>query len=101
MSAPASDWGRRREALLQELVGLIKDHPDGVGGFLNQFKSAGFGDQVASWLGDSEGAALSGPQVEKALGRGVIAAIASKLALRTGDCRRRHRLCDCPNWWAC
>lgn len=76
--------GPKGEALLQELVGLIKDHPDGVGGFVNQFKSAGFGDQVASWLGDSEGAALSGPQVEKALGRGVIAAIASKLALGPG-----------------
>jgi outer membrane protein OmpA-like peptidoglycan-associated protein/uncharacterized protein YidB (DUF937 family) len=76
--------GPNAEALLQELLGLIKDHPDGVGGFLNQFKSAGFGDQVASWLGDSKGAALSGPQVEKALGRGVIAAIASKLALGSG-----------------
>jgi outer membrane protein OmpA-like peptidoglycan-associated protein/uncharacterized protein YidB (DUF937 family) len=76
--------GPKAEALLQELVGLIKDHPDGVGGFLNQFKSAGFGDQAASWLGDSKGAALSGLQVEKALGRGVIAAIASKLALGSG-----------------
>ncbi len=76
--------GPKAEALLQELLLLIKDHPDGLGGFLDQFRSAGFVGQVASWLGGGEGAALSGPQVEKTLGRGVVAAIAAKLALPAG-----------------
>lgn len=76
--------GPKAEALLQELLLLIKDHPDGLDGFLDQFRSAGFKGQVASWLGGSEGAALSGLQVEKTLGRGVVAAIAAKLALPAG-----------------
>ena len=77
-------FGEKAEALLKELVGLIKDHPDGLAGFLNQFKTAGYGEQVASWVGDSDGAPLSSAQVEKTLGHGVVAAIARKLALDTG-----------------
>lgn len=76
--------GPKAEALLQELLLLIKDHPDGLDGFLDQFRSAGFKEQVASWLGGTEGAALSGLQVEKTLGRGVVAAIGAKLALPAG-----------------
>jgi outer membrane protein OmpA-like peptidoglycan-associated protein/uncharacterized protein YidB (DUF937 family) len=76
--------GPKAEPLLQELLLLIKDHPDGLDGFLNQFRSAGFEGQVASWPGESNGAALSGPEVEKALGRGVVAAIAGKVALGAG-----------------
>ena len=76
--------GPKAEALLQELLLLIRDHPDGLDGFLDQFRSAGFKGQVASWLGGGEGAALSGLQVEKTLGRGVVAAIAAKLALPAG-----------------
>ena len=77
-------FGEKAEALLKELVGLIKDHPDGLSGFLNQFKTAGYGEQAASWLGDTNGAPLSSAQVEKTLGHGVVAAIARKLALDTG-----------------
>jgi OOP family OmpA-OmpF porin len=76
--------GPKAEPLVQELLLLIKDHPDGLDGFLDQFRSAGFGGQVSSWLGGSEGTTLSGPHVEKALGRGVVAAIAGKLALAAG-----------------
>lgn len=76
--------GPKAEPLIQELFALIKDSPDGMAGFLNKFKTAGFGDQVASWLGDGAGAALSGPEVEKALGAGIVPAIASKLGLGAG-----------------
>jgi OOP family OmpA-OmpF porin len=76
--------GPKSESLLQELLLLIKDHPDGLDGFLDQFRGAGFDGQVASWLGESNGTALSGLQVEKALGRGVVSAIAGKLALGAG-----------------
>jgi len=76
--------GPKAEALLQELLLLINDHPEGLDGFLDQFRNAGFEGQVASWLSGSEGAALSGLQVEKTLGRGVVGAIAAKLVLPAG-----------------
>lgn len=78
------DLGEKAGPLLRQLAGLIQDHPDGIGGFLNQFKNAGFGQQAASWLGDGKAAALSGPQVEQALGAGVVAAIGGKLGLTAG-----------------
>jgi outer membrane protein OmpA-like peptidoglycan-associated protein/uncharacterized protein YidB (DUF937 family) len=81
---PRFGLGPKTEALLQELVRLIEDHPGGLGGFLSQIKSAGFGDQVASWLGGGAGLALSGPEAEEALGGGVVAAIAGRLGLGTG-----------------
>jgi outer membrane protein OmpA-like peptidoglycan-associated protein/uncharacterized protein YidB (DUF937 family) len=76
--------GPKTEALLQELIRLIEAHPGGLGGFLDQFKNAGFGGQVASWLGDSASAALSGQEVETGLGDGVVSVIASKLGLGPG-----------------
>jgi outer membrane protein OmpA-like peptidoglycan-associated protein/uncharacterized protein YidB (DUF937 family) len=76
--------GPNTEALLKELIRLIRDHSDGLAGFLDQLKNAGFGAQVASWLGESAGAPLSGNEVEQALGGGLVAAIAGKLGLGKG-----------------
>jgi OmpA-OmpF porin, OOP family len=76
--------GSNAGPLLREVVQLITGSPGGIGGFIEKFRSAGLGSQVASWLGRSDGAVLTGPQVEQALGSNVLGGIASRLGLGSG-----------------
>ena len=73
--------GSKTAPLLREVMNLMTDSPGGIGGFINKFKSAGLGSQVASWLGRTDGAALSAPDVEKALGNTTLSGIAGRLGL--------------------
>ncbi|SFK45145.1 OmpA family protein [Methylocapsa palsarum] len=75
--------GSKAESLLRELLRFISDDPNGVAGYLDKFKAAGFGDQIASWLGRGAGPALSSSEVEEALGLSAISAIGRKLSLGT------------------
>ena len=69
---------------MHEVVHLITGSPGGLSGFLDKFRSAGLGSEVASWLGRTDGAALAGPQVERALGNTAVGGIASRLGLGSG-----------------
>jgi outer membrane protein OmpA-like peptidoglycan-associated protein/uncharacterized protein YidB (DUF937 family) len=76
--------GPKAVPLLREVVSLMTDSPGGIGGFINKFKSAGLGSQVGSWLGKTDGATLSAPQVETALGAATLSGIANRLGLSGG-----------------
>lgn len=76
--------GPKAGPLLREVVQLITGSPGGIGGFIDRFRAAGLGSQVASWLGRTDGAVLTAPQVEQALGSNVLGSIASRLGLTTG-----------------
>src|SRR5262252_3634787 len=76
--------GSNAGPLLREAVQLITGSPGGIGGFIDKFRSAGLASQVASWLGRSDGAVLTGPQVEQALGSSVLGGVASRLGLAGG-----------------
>jgi OmpA-OmpF porin, OOP family len=76
--------GPKAGQLLREVIQLITGSPGGIGGFMDNFRSAGLGSQVASWLGRTDGAALTAPQVESALGSNVLGGIASRLGLGGG-----------------
>src|SRR5215813_3161018 len=76
--------GSKAGPLLREVVQLITGSPGGISGFIDKFRSAGLGSQVTSWLGRTDGAALTGPQVEKALGSTALGGIASRLGLGSG-----------------
>ena len=76
--------GPQAGLLLREVVQLITGSPGGIGGFIEKFRAAGLGPQVASWLGRADGTALTGPQVEAALGGPVLGGIASRLGLGGG-----------------
>jgi OmpA-OmpF porin, OOP family len=69
---------------MQEVVHLITGSPGGVSGFIDKFRTAGLGSEVASWLGRTDGAALAGPQVERALGSTALGGIASRLGIGSG-----------------
>jgi OmpA-OmpF porin, OOP family len=73
--------GAKAGPLLREVVQLITGSPGGIAGFIDKFKSAGLGSQVASWLGTSDGAALSASQVENSIGGNVLRGIASRLGV--------------------
>ena len=67
--------------LLREGLHLITGAPGGLGGLLDQFRKAGLGDAVGSWLGNREAAAVSGEQLESVLGGTTLGTIASRLGL--------------------
>src|SRR3984893_17559988 len=70
--------GLKGRSLIQETVDLIVREPGGISGFLGRFMAAGFGAEVASWLGGTDAVPLSGQEVEETLGSGVISEIADK-----------------------
>lgn len=67
----ASRFGLRDQApeLLRELLKYItSDGVGGISGFLERFRSAGFGNIVSSWLGSGSAQTLSSADVETAIG---------------------------------
>ncbi len=76
--------GPKAGLLLREVIQLITGSPGGIGGFIDKFRAAGLGSQAASWLGRTDGTALTGAQVETALGGSVLGGIASRLGLAGG-----------------
>lgn len=51
----------------------------GLSGILDQFKAAGFSEQVASWVGLGDNLPISAEQITRALGGDQLAKIATKL----------------------
>jgi OmpA-OmpF porin, OOP family len=47
---------------------LTNERTGGTGGFLDMFRKAGLGDTLTSWFGGKEGQAITGMQIESALG---------------------------------
>ena len=73
--------GSKAGPLLQEVVQLITRSGGGISGFIEKFRSAGLGSEASSWLGRTDGATLTAPQVERALGGSTVSSIASRLGL--------------------
>jgi OOP family OmpA-OmpF porin len=73
--------GSQGGPLVGEVLRLVTSSQGGVGGFIDRLKGAGLSTLVSSWLGRTDAAPLSVPQVEGALGKGTIDQIAHKLGL--------------------
>ncbi|MFN7594993.1 MAG: YidB family protein, partial [bacterium] len=67
--------------LMREALHLVTGAPGGLGGLLEQFRRAGLGEAVASWLGNHDAKPLSGEQIETALGSNALGAVASRLGI--------------------
>jgi OmpA-OmpF porin, OOP family len=74
-------FGSKAGPFCQEVVQLMTGSSGGIGGFIDKFRTAGFGSEVASWLGGTDGVPLTAPQVEKALGNATVGGIAGRLGL--------------------
>jgi len=73
--------GAKAGPLLREVVQLITGSPGGIGGFLEKFRSAGLGSQATSWLGRTDGTALSASEVENVLGGNLLRGMASRVGI--------------------
>jgi uncharacterized protein YidB (DUF937 family) len=67
--------------LAAEALDLIAKHPDGMNGFLQRFRAAGFDAEVASWTEGTTLAPLSEQEVEQALGSDAIMQIADRVGV--------------------
>jgi uncharacterized protein YidB (DUF937 family) len=60
----------------------------GLGGLLDQFRRAGFGEQASSWVGTGPNRPISSDAVEKTFGRDGVAAIARRAGVSEQDASR-------------
>jgi uncharacterized protein YidB (DUF937 family) len=86
--------GAKAGPLLREVVQLVTGSPGGIGGFIDKLRSAGFGSQVTSWRGRTDGAGLTAPQVQTALGGSVLSGIANRVGI-AGSVAGTAAIC-CP-----
>jgi OmpA-OmpF porin, OOP family len=73
--------GSQGGPLVRELLTLVTGGQGAIGGFIDRLKGAGLGNLVSSWLGRTDAAPISVPEVEGALGKGTLDRIAQKLGL--------------------
>ena len=76
--------GSTAGTLVEEVLRFITGRSGGISGFLDMFKTAGFGKLVPSWLGHTDNPPLSTQQVEQVLGNNLVGGLASKLGVGSG-----------------
>jgi OmpA-OmpF porin, OOP family len=73
--------GANARAFVGEVLAMVVNSPDGVGGFLQRLRSGGLTSEVGSWLGHPDAAPLSAHRVEQALGATALGRVANRLGL--------------------
>ena len=73
--------GANARAFVGEVLAMVVNSPDGVGGFLQRLRSGGLTSEVGSWLGRPDAAPLPAQQVEQALGATALGRVANRLGL--------------------
>ena len=73
--------------MLQVVAGMLGNDGahGGLSGLIQKFQQAGLGDVMGSWVGNGENKAISGDQMNQALGPSAVSELAAKLGLNTGD----------------
>jgi uncharacterized protein YidB (DUF937 family) len=67
--------------LAQEVTALLQNHPGGLAGLVQQFKSAGLGQLVSSWVGTGANLPATARQIEQGLGADRIKQLAARVGL--------------------
>jgi uncharacterized protein YidB (DUF937 family) len=57
----------------------------GLGGLLSQLQGSGLGDQVESWIGKGDNKPVSAQQVEQAIGKDELSAVAEKAGVSKAE----------------
>src|SRR5262249_49338466 len=73
--------GPKAGVLLQELQQIVTESPGGVSGFINRLQAVGACREVSSWLGNTDGRALTPSQVDRAFGSNAVEEIAHKVGI--------------------
>ena len=82
--------GASARAFVGEVLAMVVNSPDGVGGFLQRLKSGGLTSEVASWLGHPDAAPLSAQRAEQALGAAALGRVRTGSAWRKTSWRPRR-----------
>ncbi|NOT64038.1 MAG: DUF937 domain-containing protein, partial [Acidobacteria bacterium] len=84
ISEVASKFGLGDKAgpLVSALFSYIQG--EGIGGFLDKFKTAGLGNLVSSWISTGANEPMTESQVDKVLGGDVLGSLASKAGISSG-----------------
>ena len=81
MAGQALSSGSGSNPLLQDVLGMLQNHPGGIGGLVEQFQSKGLGDIASSWVGKGENLPISGEQLQGVLGSDVVSSMAAKFGV--------------------
>jgi uncharacterized protein YidB (DUF937 family) len=71
----------QKGSLLDLAVNVVKDHPGGLSGMVQQFQASGLADQVKSWVGTGQNQTVTADQVGNALGSQNIQKFGQKLGI--------------------
>jgi uncharacterized protein YidB (DUF937 family) len=74
---------QQKTSLMDLATSVIQNQPGGLGGLLQQFKSAGLGEHADSWVGTGANKPVSGDQISNVLGSSNITAMAQKLGINS------------------
>jgi outer membrane protein OmpA-like peptidoglycan-associated protein/uncharacterized protein YidB (DUF937 family) len=80
-SGRRSGIGAAAEPLTRELIRLMTGGPGGLGAFLDRFRSAGMGAEVASFLGGRSEAELPARAVDTVIGETTVASMARRVGV--------------------
>ncbi len=81
MLGGALGGGGKNGSMLDMVMGMIQQHPGGLGGMLEQLKAAGLSKQVDSWVGTGANMPVSGDQIKAALGSAKLNEIAKNTGI--------------------
>jgi uncharacterized protein YidB (DUF937 family) len=71
-------------SLMDMATSMIAGQPGGLSGLLDQFRSAGLGQQADSWVSTGQNMPVTGDQMTNALGPGQMQGMSQKLGLTPG-----------------
>lgn len=66
--------------LLQMAMQMLQQH-GGIGGLLQQFQQAGYGDHAQSWVGTGQNMPIDASVLEKVLGQGQLGQMAQQMGM--------------------
>src|ERR1700750_3140033 len=73
--------GSAAEPLTRELLQMMTGGPGGLSAFLDRFRSAGLGAEIASFLGGRNDAPLSPKAVDSVIGENTVAGMARRVGV--------------------
>jgi uncharacterized protein YidB (DUF937 family) len=75
---------QQKGSLMDLATSVIQGQPGGLSGLLDQFRSAGLGNEADSWVSTGQNMPVSGDQVSHALGRGNVQTMSQKMGIPPG-----------------
>jgi uncharacterized protein YidB (DUF937 family) len=76
-----SNAGPQQNQLLDMAINFVQSYPGGLPGLIQKFTSAGYGQQVNSWVGTGQNMQISAEDLSRVLGHGNVQSMEQKAGL--------------------